>query len=252
MGLKYKIDIPLDAPERTLAHKEIILSKGFLKNLYIEWYGTFIDELKRIPPGKVVELGSGGGFLKDLNPNIIASDVIQLPTNDITFSALNMPFIDSSLSGIFMVDTFHHLPDASLFLSEANRVLKENGKLIMIEPANTLWGKFIFSNFHHEPYNPEGNWEIPNSGALSGANISLPWIVFIRDKAIFNKMFPKLMIEEITFHTPLRYLLSGGVSFKSLVPDISFGFFRGIDNFLVLLSKQLSMFMTIKIKKTDL
>jgi SAM-dependent methyltransferase len=184
-------------------------------------------------------------------PTIISSDIIPLPTNDIIFSALDMPFVDSSISGLFMIDTFHHLSDASLFLSEANRVLKENGKLIMIEPANSLWGRFIFSNLHHEPFNTNGNWQIPDSGPLSGANISLPWIVFIRDKAIFNKKFPKLEIEEITFHTPLRYLLSGGVSFKSLVPDISFPFFRGIDNFLVSLSKQLSMFMTIKIKKIN-
>lgn len=251
MGLKYKIDIPLDAPERTLLHKQIILSKPFLKNLYIEWYGTFIDEIQKLPQGSVLELGSGGGFLKELAPTILSSDIIPLPTNDITFSALNMPFKDGSISGLFMIDTFHHLPDASLFLSEANRVLKENGKLIMIEPANSIWGRFIFSNLHHEPFNPKGNWQIPDSGPLSGANISLPWIVFVRDKAIFNKVFPKLVIEEITFHTPLRYLLSGGVSFKQIVPDISFPFFRGIDNFLVSLSKQLSMFMTIKIKKTN-
>jgi SAM-dependent methyltransferase len=251
MGLKYKIDIPLDVPERTLVHKEIILSKPFLKNLYLEWYGTFINEFNKLPPGKVVELGSGGGFLKELLPTIISSDIIPLPTNDITFSALNMPFEDGDISGLFMIDTFHHLPDATLFLTEANRVLKENGKLIMIEPANSIWGRFIFSNLHHEPFNTKGNWEIPDSGPLSGANISLPWIVFIRDKAIFNKKFPKLEIEKITFHTPLRYLMSGGVSFKSLVPDISFSFFRGIDNFLVSLSKQLSMFMTIKIKKTN-
>ena len=251
MTLKYKIDLPLDAPERTLVHKEIILSKPFLKNLYIEWYGTFVDEFNKLPPGKVVELGSGGGFLKELLPTILSSDILHLPSNDMTFSALNMPFDDGSISGLFMVDTFHHLPDASSFLSEADRVLEENGKLIMIEPANSLWGRFIYSYFHHEPFNPDGNWQISDSGPLTGANGALPWIVFVRDKAIFNKVFPKLEIEEITFHSPLRYLLSGGVSFKQIVPDISFPFFRGIDNFLVSLSKQLSMFMTIKIKKVN-
>jgi hypothetical protein len=78
MRLKYKIDIPLDAPERTLLHKEIILSKPFLKNLYQEWYGTFSNELNKLPPGKVVELGSGRGFLKVLIPTIIASDILCL------------------------------------------------------------------------------------------------------------------------------------------------------------------------------
>jgi SAM-dependent methyltransferase len=249
MTLKYKFEIPLDAPERTLAHKDIILSKVFLKNLYEEWYGTFMDEMDRLPPGKVVEVGSGGGFLKELIPNILSSDILDLPTNDITFSALDMPFDDRSISGLFMVDTFHHIPDARVFLSEAGRVLKKDGKLIMIEPANSSWGRFIYTHFHHEPFNPKGTWQIPDTGPLSGANGALPWIVFIRDHKLFEQEFPGLTIEQINFHTPLRYLLSGGVSFRQLVPDASFRFFRKFDRLLVSLSIQLSMFMTVRIRK---
>ena len=140
-------------------------------------------------------------------------------------------------------------PDAQLFLSEANRVLHEDGKLIMIEPAKSLWGSFIYSAFHHESFNPKGTWQNPDSGPLSGANGYLPWIVFIRDKDIFIKTFPKLVIEEITFHTPLRYLLSGGLSYKQFVPDFSYKFFKAMDSFLASVSWQLSMFMTIKIRK---
>jgi SAM-dependent methyltransferase len=231
-------------------HKDIILSKPFLKNLYQEWYGTFIQEMKNLPPGKVVELGSGGGFLKTFIPSILSSDILQLPANDMTFSALDMPFVDGSVSGLFMTDTFHHLPDARLFLSEADRVLKKDGKLIMIEPANSLWGRFIYSNFHHEPFNPKGSWQIPDSGPMSGANGSLPWIVFVRDKKLFEWEFPNLEIEEILYHTPLRYLLSGGVSYKQFVPDITFELFRKMDELLASFTKQLSMFMTVRIRKT--
>jgi SAM-dependent methyltransferase len=250
MTFKYNIDIPLDAPERTLVHKEIILSKLFLKRLYLEWYETFSREADKLPDGDIVELGSGGGFLKELIPAIITSDILPLPTNDVTFSALDMPFAGNSISGLFMVDTFHHIPDAHLFLLEASRVLKTGGKLIMIEPANSAWGRFIYTHFHHEPFNPAGDWKIPDQGPLSGANGSLPWIVFVRDKKLFEQKFPGLEIEQITFHTPLRYLLSGGVSYKSFVPGFSYALFRRIDSLLVLLSKQLSMFMTITIRKT--
>ena len=59
-----------------------------------------------------MELGSGGGFLKDIEPSVICSDVLDLPTNDLTFSALDMPFADGELSALFMIDTFHHIPDA--------------------------------------------------------------------------------------------------------------------------------------------
>ncbi|MEI6682326.1 MAG: class I SAM-dependent methyltransferase [Bacteroidota bacterium] len=167
-----------------------------------------------------------------------------------TFSALDMPFPDSSVSGIFMVDTFHHLPDAGLFLSEASRVLKENGKLVMIEPANSIWGRFIFQQFHHELFDPGGTWQIPGDGPLSQANACLPWIVFERDRAHFNREFPHLAVEKIHYHTPLRYLLSGGVSFKQFVPDLSFPFFRAADRILAFLSKQTCMFVTLKIIKT--
>ncbi len=250
MSLKYNIDIPLDAPERTLMHKEIILSKPFLVNLYKEWYSVFVKEYKSLPAGKVIELGSGGGFLKDLLPEVIASDILPLPTNDMTFSALDMPFEDGSVSGIFMIDTFHHIPDAELFLAEANRVLAVNGKIIMIEPANSWWGRFIYSNFHHEPFNPQGGWQIPDSGPMTGANGALPWIVFERDKSLFKSKFPGLEIEQLTYHTPLRYLISGGVSFRQLVPGFSFPIFRGIDKLLSSISRQFSMFMTIKVTKT--
>jgi len=251
MSFKYNIDIPLDAPERTLKHKEIILSKPFLKNLYHEWYEIFKKESATLPSGKVVEIGSGGGFLKDILPSIITSDVLPLSTNDMTFSALEMPFENNSLSGLFMVDTFHHLPDAHLFLTEANRVLQKNGKLIMIEPANSVWGRFIYKNFHHERFNPGGSWQIPVSGPMTGANGAAPWIVFVRDLELFKADFPNLRIEQITYHTPLRYLISGGVSFKQLVPDFSFPFFRAVDSMLVSLSKQFSMFMTISVKKIN-
>ena len=217
MKLNIQYTVPLDSPERTLLHREIILSKPFLNRLYREWYSCICEELKGLPSGKLVELGSGGGFLKEIVPSVICSDILLLPTNDLTFSALDMPFEDGSVSALIMVDTFHHLPDAGRFLHEAGRVLKDHGKIIMVEPANTMWGRFIYRNFHHEPFDPAGGWQIPVTGPLSGANGALPWIVFERDKERFRKEFPGFIIEKVTFHTPLRYLLSGGVSFKQQI-----------------------------------
>lgn len=251
MGFKYKFDSPLDAPERTLEHKKIILSKPFLKRLYVDWYKQFESEMSSLPNGDVIELGSGGGFLKDVIPTVISSDILPLSTNDMTFSALDMPFEANSISGLLMVDTFHHIPDAFTFLKEAERVLQKDGKIIMIEPANSAWGRFIFKTFHHEPYDLKGTWQIPSSGPLSGANIPLPWIVFIRDSELFKKEFPGFEIEEIKYHTAFGYLISGGVSFKSLVPNFSYSFFKKTDQLLARMSKQLSMFMTIKIKKIN-
>jgi SAM-dependent methyltransferase len=251
MTFKYKIDLPLDTPERTLYHREIIRGKKYLRNLYNEWYSIFRKEIHRIPGGKFVELGSGGGFLKELEPAVICTDILPLPTNDLTFSASHMPFDESSVDGIFMVDTFHHLPDVMQFLKEATRVMKSGGSMIMIEPANSYWGRFIYKNFHHEPFDPEGTWNIPVSGPLSGANGALPWIVFVRDRVRFENEFPHFKIESIRYHTPLRYLISGGVSFRQILPSFTYPVFTLIDRWLSGISMQLSMFVTVRIKKQE-
>jgi SAM-dependent methyltransferase len=248
---KYQIPYHLDSPQRTLFHKQIIKKKPFLRKLYEEWYQELTDLKPILPSGKMVELGSGGGFLKEIDPTIICSDIIDLPSNDLTFSALEMPFSNNELSALFMIDTFHHIPDSALFLNEAKRVLKKDGMLVMIEPANSLWGRFIYKNFHHEPFEPAAGWNIPAAGPLSGANGALPWIVFERDRKIFESKYPSLQILEIKHHTPLRYLLSGGVSYKQMVPGFSYPFFSWLDKTIPLFSRQLSMFVTLKIKKIN-
>ena len=249
MSIKYDIDYPLDSPERTIYHHEIIMRKRFLRSLYEQWYFEFIKEIKNLPNDVFIELGSGGGFFKELEPKVICTDILELPTNDMTFSALEMPFGDHSVGGIFMIDTFHHIPDIELFLNEVDRILAINGKMIMIEPANSLWGRFIYKNFHHEPFNTNGGWTFPQKGPLSGANGALPWIVFDRDRIIFNTKFPHLKLDKIKYRNPLLYLTSGGISFRQLFPDFMFPVINKIDQLLPKLSKQISMFQLITITK---
>ncbi|MBN2319807.1 MAG: class I SAM-dependent methyltransferase [Acidobacteria bacterium] len=247
--LKYEIEQPLDSPERTLFHGELIRKKKFLRRLYEEWYGIYKLELDAIPAGRIVELGSGGGFINEIIDKAIRTDILPLPTNDRTFSALDMPFSDNEISALLMIDTFHHIPDSGRFLEEAARVLKPGGKIVMVEPANSLWGRFIYRKFHHEPFDPRADWTIPESGPMSGANGALPWIVFVRDREKFLRDFPELKIGRIKYHTPLRYLISGGVSFRQLMPGFSYNFWKLTDRILCSVSRELSMFVTIVVHK---
>lgn len=250
LDLKHTETYSLDDPRRTLQHREIILSKPFLKRLYDEWYAAFARHAAEVPPGKKVELGSGGGFLKQWIPDVITSDVLDLPgVVDMKFYGENMPFSDGEVSAIFMTDVFHHIPDSAAFLKEASRVLMKGGRIVMTEPANSTWGRFIYRNFHHEPFEPSGDWHIPPSGPMSGANGALPWIVFERDRQQFEKQFPSLKIKSIQYHTPLRYLLSGGVSKKQLVPDFAFSLITAAEKLMSGITRQCSMFMTIVIEK---
>ncbi len=242
----------LDTPERALWHGKIIQQKIFLRNLYIDFYRQFQTAIKGRPvDGCFVELGSGGGFIKEIIPNVITSDILPIPTVDKHFSVLQMPFPCISVDAFLMINVFHHIPNPSLFLQEAQRCLKKGGKIVMIEPANTFFSRFIYQNFHHEPFDPQGEWSFPSQGPLSSANGALPWIIFYRDRKRFIQEFPNLKIIGLFPHTPFRYLLSGGLSYKQLVPAGSFQLFTIFEKLLSPLFTFCGMFLTIELEKIN-
>jgi SAM-dependent methyltransferase len=239
----------IDAPETTELHGRIIQNKPYLKRLYTEWYTYFSRKTAGVPEGLKLEIGSGSGFIKQIIPDVITTDVLNLSSIDKIMSAEDLQFEDNSLSCIFMIDVLHHIPHPALFFDEASRCLKPGGMIVMIEPANSIWGRFIYQNFHHEPFNPTGTWEIPSTGPMSGANGALPWILLERDRKLFEQKYPHLLIKEIKYHSPLSYLLCGGVSMRSLLPGWSFGAVRFTERMLSGIFKQFSMFQTIEILK---
>lgn len=250
LTLPEKRDIKdIDSPSVTELHKRIIQRKKFLKLLYIDWYREFQKSAKNAPKGLMVELGSGGGFLKTIIPKVVTSDILIVSGIDINFSLLAMPFKDNTISNFFMLDVFHHINNPSEFLKELDRCLRLGGKTILIEPANTLWGRFIWSNFHHEDFNPNAEWNLEKSAPLSSANSALPWIVFFHNAKMLNKNFPKLKINSIRFHTPLRYLISGGLSVKQLLPSFTYNIIKGMEFILSPFNRHIGMFLTIEIEK---
>jgi SAM-dependent methyltransferase len=251
LAIKYDITTHLDDPDTTVKHREIILSKVFLKKIYTKWYADFVNKIPGLPAGKLLEIGSGGGFLKELIPELITSDIMPLDHCDMIISAEEMPFEKNELSGIFMLNVFHHIPKPYLFLKEAERTLKPGGKIIMIEPANSAFGRWIYKTFHHEPFDIKGDWEIASSGPLSGSNQALPHIYFERDRKKFEQQFTQLKIQSINYHTPVLYLLSGGVSRKALMPVWAFPFWNFIEKMLHPIRRQLGMFQTIEILKIE-
>lgn len=241
----------LDLPETSLEHRTIILSKPFLKRIYIDWYTQFKEYSQSLNvSGKVVEIGSGGGFLKDVYPAVITSDIMPLSVCDMQFSAQEMPFENDSLKAIFMLNVLHHIPDAAAFFSEAQRTLCKGGVIYMIEPATTWFSKFIYKNFHHEPFDETvAEWKFDSKGPLSDANGAIPWIVFQRDYKKFQKLFPELELVSFRHHTTFKYLLSGGLSKPNLVPYALFGLITLIEKMFSPLSARTALFQTIIVRK---
>lgn len=209
-----------DDPQTTIDSKELIKQKNLLRYFYDCCYRFFQQEFGPNPDAIILELGSGAGYIKDYLPNCITSDVLELPFIDRKVDALAMPFEDHCLDGICMIDVFHHIPDVEQFLKEAMRTLKPGGKILMVEPANTRWGRFIYQNFHHEPFKPDAkDWKLPEGGPMSAANGALPWMVFKRDwETQTAKLFPELKLIKMETKFPLVYLLSGGLSWPQLMP----------------------------------
>ena len=242
----------LDKAESTVLHRNIIKKKVFLHKLYLEYYEIFKENTKDIPDGFKIEIGSGGGFLKEVINDVITSDVLELPGVDKTFFAEKIPYPDKSIAAFFLLNTLHHLKEPDKFFSEVNRCLKPGAKIIMIEPTNTPFSRLFFKYIHHEQFDEKKDeWIVSGTGRLADANIAMPWIIFSRDREKFLRKYPDLEILQINKHTPFRMFLSGGLSYRQFVPSSSFKFFTNIEKMLSPLHNILGSFMTIVIKKTE-
>ena len=207
----------LDDPQTTALRLRIIRSKPFLKTLYGEWYQSISTHFP--PDAQILELGAGAGFLKEFIPRLITSELFPAPGVERVIDAQAIALPDSSLDGIVMTDVLHHIPDCSTFFREASRVLRPGGKIVMIEPWNTAWSRWVYQHLHHEPFDPGvSEWKIPSTGPLSGANGALPWILFDRDRGLFEARHPEFVIASVAPIMPLAYLLSGGVSLRYSLP----------------------------------
>jgi SAM-dependent methyltransferase len=220
--------LDLDSPETTELRRQIILSKPFLRQVYLDWYDSIAA---RIPEGDgaVLEVGAGGGFMDSVIRGLITSEVFPVGDIDLVADAENLPLPSSSLKAIVMTNVFHHLPNVARFLTEAERTLRPGGRIVMIEPWNTGWSRFVHERFHNEPMLPDAEtWEFPTSGPLSGANAALAWIVVKRDVERLETDW-RFKVAEATPFMPFRYIVSGGVSLRSLQPGWLYPMWRRID-----------------------
>lgn len=240
----------LDDPATTVLKKTVVRRKRFLNELYRDFYQQMLAAMAPAPQGKIVEVGSGPGFLKEIEPSVIASEVFPCPDINLVLSAVNLPFKPGTVSCFLMIDVFHHLKKPIEFLRQAEQCLVRGGRVIMIEPYNTPVGGFIYRHFHHEAFDPMGGWEIHDGGPLSGSNTALPWIIFVRDHDQYKRTCPDLVLRSVHLHTPFAYILSGGVSYRSFVPGLLFRPVRFIEKMLSPVMNRMAMFATITLEKT--
>ncbi|MGH8913529.1 MAG: methyltransferase domain-containing protein [Acidimicrobiia bacterium] len=242
--------LDLDDPETTAIRRQIVCSKPFLKSVYDEWYQLIIGRLPAVE-GDVLELGSGGGFLDTHVEGLITSDVFEIPGVSQIIDARRLPFHDSTLRAIVMANVLHHIPDVEQFFDEAQRSLRPGGRIVMIEPWNTRWSRFVHENWHNELFDTDAEtWGFPETGPISGANAALPWIVFRRDLARFESEWPQLRLIETTPFMALRYLASGGISLRSLQPGWAYPLWRGLER-ITGLERRMAVFALLVVERSQ-
>ncbi len=217
--------------------------------IYQEWYSS-LSELLSDENTPVLEVGSGAGFMREFIPHLIASDAIGIPDIAVILDAGRLCFANESLGAIVMTNVLHHLPRPRSFFEEVSRCLKPGGLLAMIEPWVTIWSRLVYAWLHHELFLPNSpRWEFESTGPLSGTNGALPWIIFERDRQLFELEFPGLDILDVGLTMPFRYIVSGGFSRIALMPQWLFPSWKFMESLLEPRFGHLAMFAQITVRK---
>jgi SAM-dependent methyltransferase len=186
-------------------------------------YDDFYDRIAATcVSGLTVEIGGGIGNLKQRLSDVVATDIQFGPWLDCVADAQRLPFATGKAANVVMVDVLHHIEFPSVFFREVERVLRQDGRLIMVEPAIT-WGSTLFYRLlHHEPVRTSAD---PLTEGVANphrdpydSNQAIPTLVATRDRERFHRLFPTLKIGRIDWFSLMVYPLSGGFKTWSLVP----------------------------------
>jgi len=202
----------LDRNRRTWEDKPV------LRTIYASYYARLSEA---IVAGKTLEIGGGTGNFKACSPDVLSTDIVSNPWLDLVADAQALPFEDQSFCNIVMVDVLHHIEQPIRFFTEAQRILRPGGRLVMIEPSIS-WLTWPFYHWlHPEPVDMSFRLEEPvavNTQRVPfDANQAIPSLIFTRQLDTFSSLFPQLSLTKLDWFDLLAYPLSGGFRRWSLI-----------------------------------
>ena len=231
---------------------KIIQKKQLLKLIYLDYFKVIKKNLSTFNNPNILEIGSGPGIIKQVINNCITSENFENPYLDRKENIYDLNFNNESLTDIVMVDVFHHLKYPMLGLSEMNRVLKKNGKVIMIEPAMGMIPKFIYAIFHKEPngfnmrISLSENKE-PDLHKFFAAQ-SYPYRIFYKKEIKIDKFFN---ISKVELKSDFSFLGSGGFGYTQFYPKVLYNLIKKFDNILSILPLLFAARMIITLEKVN-
>jgi SAM-dependent methyltransferase len=151
--------------------------------IYLSWlYQKIATRLN--PNAGTLEIGAGAGISEEFlkNIDILKTDILSWEGNSVlgNIDAEKLPFSDGEFSNVIAVDVLHHTNSPVNVVIESLRVLKNGGKLIIVEPYVSLFSYPIYKLFHDE----DTHWHV-DLESLSQKKSE----VFQGDQGISRQMF---------------------------------------------------------------
>jgi SAM-dependent methyltransferase len=247
-------NIDVDGQERLTVHSRMLSRKRMLREVFTEFHHLFnkLDKEYFTAKGIKAELGAGISPMRDSYPDVLATDIVYDTHLDRALNAENMDLESNSVRVLFGQNCFHHFPHPDQFFNELERVIAPGGGVILLDPYYGPFAAFLYKRlFRTEGFDKNyPSWETPIIGPMNGANQALSFIVFVRDRAEFERKHPTL---KIVYQKPngnyLKYILSGGLNFRQLLPDAMSPLIDFVQWFLSPLNRWFSLHHTIVIRK---
>jgi SAM-dependent methyltransferase len=217
--------------QRNLAFWE---QKPILQKIYRQMHREIAVELNSDIDGKIVELGSGIGNIKDVVPSCLRTDLFPNPWLDQSENAYALSFENETIANLILFDVFHHLRYPGTALREFHRALRPGGRVLIYEPYISQLGKLVYGPLHHEPiaWNEKIEWLAPAGWDAESIDYYAAQGNATRIFADRNKTFASddWRMIKCTRYTQISYAASGGYSKPQLYPDSAYQLMRMIDN----------------------
>ena len=193
-----------------------VLKDVYLHALYETAFSSITDYLPE-ETTNLVEIGAGDGVSRTFLPKSFLTDIAFHQELDATCKSHEMPFKSGSLDALVLKDSLHHLPDVELFFNEANRVLRVGGRIVIFDPYWGLLAKFVYRFLHQERFdNGTDSWSFESKTPWD-SNQALSYLLLRRDRKRFEHQYPFFEICERRVLIGPSFLLSGGVSRRTIV-----------------------------------
>jgi SAM-dependent methyltransferase len=231
--------------------REVWKSKEILRRLYHKWYGIIGNAIN---PGTIMEIGGGSGNLKEFFPDAISSDILFVSWLDVVADAHHLPFKEGGIDNIVLFDVLHHLWRPVSFFSDAARVLKQGGRILIMEPyvswTSSLVYRFIHSEGMDRNIDPfQIDCSVKGESPFSG-NQSITTLIFEKYKERFIAACPHFRIIRQERSDFILYPLSGGFNNPSLCPMFLYNLFDRLEKILKPLSRFLAFRIFVVLERT--